>query len=338
MAGRHPQLRVRGTRRTYVRAALAAALACAAACGSDSAGDRPQPSIVAAPAPPPDRVLALPKRPGSVRFAAIGDAGRGHRPQYEVAATMGAFREVFEFPFVLMLGDNVYDGGTAEDYRQKFELPYKAFLDDGVKFYACFGNHDDVNQPTYPPFNMGGKRYYTFEPETSLLADVLRTRVQFFMLDTETLDNPQLAWLDRELGKSDADWKIPVFHRPIYTSGRYRAPARIFRGALEPIFLRHGVRVALSGHEHFYERTEPQQGITYFISGAAGSLRAGDARVSAATARAFDTDYSFMLFEIAGDELFYQAISRTGHSVDSGSIALRRPANPNARQSVKQGS
>jgi hypothetical protein len=296
--------------------------ACLGACGGDPESGRAQraPVVAAAPAAPPDKVLSLPKRPGSIRFAAIGDAGRGDTFQHQIAATMAAFRKTFEFSFVVMLGDNVYDGGTPEDYRLKFELPYKPFLDEDVEFYAVIGNHDDANQPWYAPFHMGGERYYTFEPDTPLLADVLRTRVRFFMLDTENLDRTQLAWLDRELGRSDATWKIPVFHRPIYTSGRYASPARIFRSALEPVFVRHGVRVALSGHEHFYERTHPQLGITYFVSGAAGSLRLNDIRPSAITARGFDTDYSFMLFEIAGDELFYQAISRTGHSVDAGSI------------------
>jgi hypothetical protein len=227
-----------------------------------------------------------------------------------------------------MLGDNVYDGGTAEDYRRKFELPYKLFLADEVEFYAVIGNHDDPAQPTYPLFNMGGQPYYTFTPDAPLLASVLRTTVQFFMLDTENLDRTQLAWLDREMGKSRATWKIPVFHRPIYTSGRYRSPARIFRAALEPILVRHAVRVALSGHEHFYERTHPQSGVTYFVSGAAGSLRANDIRPTPLTARGFDTDYSFLLFEIAGDELFFQAISRTGHSVDAGVITADRDPSP----------
>ena len=147
------------------------------------------------------------------------------------------------------------------------------------------------------------------------------TDVQFFMIDTETLDRTQLAWLDREMAKSEARWKIPVFHRPIYTSGRYAKPARIFRAALEPIFLRHDVRVGLSGHEHFYQRTTPQQGITYFISGGAGSLRRGDIRLQSLVAAGFDIDQHFMLFEVTRDELFYQAISRTGHSVDAGSIS-----------------
>jgi hypothetical protein len=313
-------------------AILLTILACA--CGN-SESNRSQSMAVepATPAPPAEEVLALPKRPGSLRFAAIGDAGRGDKFQYQVSATMAAFRKAFEFSFVLMLGDNVYDGGTPEDYRQKFELPYKQFLDDGVEFYAVIGNHDDLNQPSYAPFHMGGERYYTFEPDMPLLAGVLRTSVRFFMIDTENLDRTQLAWLDREMGRSDAVWKIPVYHRPIYTSGRYGTPARIFRSVLEPIFLRHGVRVSLSGHEHFYERTHPQYGITYFISGAAGSLRANDIRTSSLTARGFDTDYSFLLFEIAGDELFYQAISRTGHSIDAGVITAGtdRPRQSGAR-------
>jgi hypothetical protein len=92
-----------------------------------------------------------------------------------------------------MLGDNVYDGGTAEDYRQKFELPYKPLIDDEVDFYAAIGNHDAANQPDYEPFNMGGERYYTFRADASLLALVTDVDAQFFMLDTETLDRTEIA-------------------------------------------------------------------------------------------------------------------------------------------------
>ena len=126
------------------------------------------------------------------------------------------------------------------------------------------------------------------------------------------------------MGHSESEWKIPVYHRPIYTSGRYRVWARLNRGLLEPLFVKQGVKVAFSGHEHFYERIKPQQGITYFISGGAGSLRRGDIRPTGLTDAGFDTDYHFMLVEISGDELFYQTISRTGATVDSG-VIRRRP-------------
>ena len=36
-----------------------------------------------------------------------------------------------------MLGDNIYEGpATRDDYRRKFEEPYRRLLDEGVKFYA----------------------------------------------------------------------------------------------------------------------------------------------------------------------------------------------------------
>jgi len=310
------------------RLAVAAVVAVtASACRREAPpAEQPPPSIAAAaPVPnrPPSELLALPRKPGSVRFAAIGDSGRGDQPQYEVSAQMQAYRKVFDYDFVVMLGDNVYDGGTPEFYRQRFELPYKPLLDDGVKFYATIGNHDDPNQPFYPPFNMGGERYYTFKPP-SLLTRAIGTGddVRFFMIDTERLDRPQLEWLDREMTRSESEWKIPVFHRPIYTSGRYARPAQIYRALLEPLFLKHGVKVGFSGHEHFYERIKPQQGITYFISGGAGSLRVADIRPTGLTDVGFDRDYHFMLVEISGDELFYQAISRTGATIDSGVVRL----------------
>jgi len=314
------------------RLAVAAVVAVtASACRREAPpAEQPPPSIAAAaPVPnrPPSELLALPRKPGSVRFAAIGDSGRGDQPQYEVSAQMQAYRKVFDYDFVIMLGDNVYDGGTPEFYRQRFELPYKPLLDDGVKFYATIGNHDDPNQPFYPPFNMGGERYYTFKPP-SLLTRAIGTGddVRFFMIDTERLDRPQLEWLDREMTRSESEWKIPVFHRPMYTSGRYARPAQIYRALLEPLFLKHGVKVGFSGHEHFYERIKPQQGITYFISGGAGSLRVADIRPTGLTDVGFDRDYHFMLVEISGDELFYQAISRTGATIDSG--VVKRAAAP----------
>lgn len=296
-----------------------------AACGGREAPPSP-PASLAEPRPalPPSQELRLPRKPGSLRFAVIGDSGRGDRPQYEISAQMQAFRKDFEYDFVVMVGDNIYEGSTPEDYRQKFELPYKPLLDAGVKFYAVLGNHDEPNQYLYPLFNMGGQRYYTFKPGKTPLGAVAGPSVRFFMLDTENLDATQILWLRREMGASESEWKIPVFHRPMYTSGRYALPAQRFRRLLEPVFVLHGVRVAFSGHEHFYERTHPQKGIVYFITGAAGSLRRADIRRAGLTAAGFDLDYSFMLVEIAGDSLYFQAITRTGATVDSGTIERRR--------------
>jgi hypothetical protein len=91
------------------------------------------------------------------------------------------------------------------------------------------------------------------------------------------------------------------------------------REVVEPIFLRYGVNVVLTGHDHFYERIKPQKGIYYFVSGAGGKLREGNVKSnSPLTDKAFDKDLSFMLVEVADDQLYFQTISRTGETVDSG--------------------
>jgi hypothetical protein len=270
--------------------------------------------------------LALPLKDGSVRFAVIGDAGRGDERQFGTARQMVAWRQRFPFEFVVMLGDNVYvyERRSPNEYLKKFEEPYKPLLDAGVTFHAAIGNHDDPGQIFYEKFHMGGQRYYTFRRAERSLSAVTGAGVRFFALDSRSLDPDQLAWLKDELKSSGSTWKIAFFHHPLYTSGRYRVGARALRSALEPLLVEGDVDVVLSGHEHFYERLKPQRGISYFTSGAAGAIRIGDLRESALTARGFDTDNHFMLMEISGDELYFQTISRAGETVDAG-VITRNP-------------
>jgi hypothetical protein len=276
---------------------------------------------------PPPGELALPLENGSVRFAVIGDSGRGDQAQHDVARQMAAWHQRFPFDLVLMLGDNIYPPHTQDDYVTKFEEPYRELLEAGVTFQAAIGNHDEPTEINYDKFNMGGKRYYTFRRAEHRLQGLAGAGVRFFVLDSRSIDPGQLDWLRSELASSGSTWKICYFHHPLYTSGRYGAGARSLRLALEPILIEGDVDAVLSGHEHFYERTVPQHGISYFISGGAGSLREGDIRRSPLTARGFDTDYHFLLMEITGDQLYFQAISRTGKTVDAGVIS-RKAASP----------
>jgi hypothetical protein len=211
-----------------------------------------------------------------------------------------------------MLGDNLYGSQRAADFVSKFEKPYQPLLSADVKFYAALGNHDDPAEVDYKHFNMGGKRYYTFKPKDN---------VRFFALDSNYLGKEQLDWLEKELRASRDDWKICFFHHPLYSSGRKHGGLDAAREVLEPLFVEHGVDVVFSGHEHFYERLKPQRGVHYFISGAGGKLREADIRTgSPVSAKGFDTDFSFMLVEIAGDGMFFQVLSRGGRTVDGGVI------------------
>jgi 3',5'-cyclic AMP phosphodiesterase CpdA len=255
--------------------------------------------------------LALPNRPGSVKFAAMGDNGTGDQSQYDVAKQMTAWHVRFPFDLVLLLGDNVYGGQKPADFLQKFERPYKPLLDAGVRFYASLGNHDDPTVDiSYPPFDMDGHRYYTYA----------RNNVRFFVLDSNYLDPQQLAWLDGALKAAAEPWKICYFHHPLYSDGGRHGSEVDLRVKLEPLFVKYGVNVVFSGHDHLYERLTPQKGIAYFVSGAGGQLRQGDLKRSPTTAAGFDQDRSFMLNEVAGDDLVFQVISLTGQTVDQGVI------------------
>ena len=278
----------------------------------------------------PRETLALPNEERSIKFGIIGDSGRGSAEQKAIAAQMVAYRRRFDYRFVLMAGDNIYEGpATPEDYRLKFTEPYQLLLDAGVRFYAVLGNHDDPQQIHFPPFNMDGHRYYTFTPPVDLVTR-LDTRVRFFALDSTSLDGAQMQWLERELHESKAEWKIALLHYPLYTSGRYALSARGHRFALESAFVDGGVNVVFSGHEHFYQRSQPQKGILYFVTGGAGSLRAGDAKLSSAIARSYDADYHFMLAEITDEGFFFQTINRQGETVDAGSLKRPKPATATA--------
>ena len=306
------------TRTTIVCALWLVAAACA---GSIPGAIRQGPEVVTGDHEPP---LAL--RRASLKFAVIGDSGQWSGQQRETAAQLAEQRANVPFDLVLMLGDNNYGDGSPESYRVRFEQPYRALLDAGVRFYAARGNHDAGAQWAYPLFNMGGERYYTFQRKTGLLPPPVGDRVQFFALDSVNMDDDQLSWFDRQLSESKAEWKIVFFHHPIYSSGRYAESSAARRSTLEHALIEHQVDAVFAGHEHLYERMAPQNGVMYFVVGASGAVRVGDLRPSSYAAAGYDRDLSFLLVEILGDTMYFRAVNRLGVTVDSGKIVRRKPS------------
>jgi predicted phosphodiesterase len=254
--------------------------------------------------------LLLPDRPNSVKFLAFGDQGRGNSAQNELAKLMVDYRKLFPYDFALLMGDNIYGSDKAADMKTKFEDVYKTLLNDGVKFYATLGNHDASNQRFYEFFNMNGEEYHKFE----------RGEVSFYCLNSNYMDEKQIKWLEDNLANDKSKWKIAFFHHPPYSSGGRHGSDKGLRKVVEPIFIKYKVDVVLAGHEHFYERLKPQNGVYYFITGAGGKISSDLKKNSPMTDKGFDTDLSFMLIEIDKNELYYQVVSRKDITVDSGVI------------------
>jgi len=212
-------------------------------------------------------------------FIVVGDTGTGGRGQRKVAAAMARRAAVDGLDYILLTGDNIYDYGvkSAKDrqWKKKFEDIYAAPA-LRVPFFATLGNHDHYgNEQAQVDYARRNKLwnlpafYYTF---VRTLPD--GTKVQFFAIDTEPIIEEQagaadqLVWLDSELAKSDARWKIVFGHHPPYGHNPARGHNRVLIEKLEPILVKHKADIYFAGHDHTLEMLKPVKGVNYVISGA----------------------------------------------------------------------
>ncbi|MCY7321557.1 MAG: metallophosphoesterase [Phormidesmis sp. CAN_BIN36] len=248
-------------------------------------------------------IVLAPKDP-VLRFVAVADVGAGDRNQNAVSEAMTHYYKQSPYSLAVLAGDNIYTNGEMEKIGAVFEQPYATLLKQGVKFHACLGNHDirSANgelQLRYAGYNMKG-RHYTFREKSA----------QFFVLDTNTNADwdGQLTWLNQELSRSTAPWKIVYGHHPIYSSGHYGTSQEMV-SLLTPIFKKHGVQLYINGHEHHYERTRPINGTTYLVAGIGGAhLRP--------VGRSQWTEYSVSRFGFAGIEVYSDRLEIQGIGTD----------------------
>jgi predicted MPP superfamily phosphohydrolase len=265
----------------------------------------------------PASVLGVTTPSSKTRFAVVGDFGTGGSDEVAIAAGMLEVHRKSALDLVVAVGDNIYPNGSGRYFNKHFEEPFSGLLKERVKFYAVLGNHDveegRKDQVNYPLFNMGGSNYYAISRNNGL--------VDFFMLDSTDLSTTQLSWLENSLRESKAIWKLAALHHPIYSSGKKHGSDIKIRKQLEPLFTHYRVQAVFSGHDHVYERTKPQQGIQYFITGAGGKCRRGDIDLkSELRASSYDLDNSFMLIEADETEMSFKSINQAGDTVDSGII------------------
>jgi hypothetical protein len=179
-----------------------------------------------------------------------------------------------------------------------------------------------------------GRRYY------SVAIPVNNPLVEVFVLDSNTLkgsqsklllreDTAQLQWLDQALGASRARWKIVTMHHPTQsptTSAKTFFLVPIGGGRtrefqldqqLTPILLRHHVDAVFAGHNHFYARMVPKDGIRYFVSGGGGRKTYGFSADPQNVAAGGDY-YHFVSVHVTPATFTYRAIDSTGAVRDSG--------------------
>ncbi|HYV04366.1 MAG TPA: metallophosphoesterase [Blastocatellia bacterium] len=216
--------------------------------------------------PPPLFSLKPDSQP--VRVLAFGDFGTGSGNQKQVAASMAEYHRKTPFDLGITLGDNFYDSGMASPTDSRWKLlwdePYNPL---GIKFYASLGNHDwglndspaaEILYSERSPTWRMPSPYYTFTAGPA----------QFFALDTNEVSEAQLLWLDGELKKSTAKWRIVYGHHPIYSDGDHGDDQELIERLL-PV-LKNRVDAYLAGHDHVLNHIKPESGVQFFISGGGG--------------------------------------------------------------------
>jgi len=221
----------------------------------------PPPVFVAAPADKAIRVLAF------------GDFGNGSPAQKQLATTMITYSKQHPFDFGITVGDNFYPRGVTSPNDPHWENDWeKVYGSLGIVFYPTLGNHDYL-----PADGPAAEVIYTTKSKTWRMPSTFYTYtagpVQFFAIDTMEMSDTalyqqQLAWLDAEIAKSKARWKIVYGHYQVYSASRGDEQNLIDR--LMPV-LRNRVNLFLCGHDHNLQELKSDGGVNFFVSGAAGA-------------------------------------------------------------------
>jgi 3',5'-cyclic AMP phosphodiesterase CpdA len=245
----------------------------------------------------------------------------------DVARAMAAAYRETPYGLVLLAGDISYYGSIDDRWPEVFVRPFRPLLDAGVRWELAIGNHE-ITEKRSPDAarEIAAQLRRLGKPGTYYV--VSHGPVDVFVLDSSTPAvtgeeaTAQLAWLDEALPASSARWKVAILHHPVYSSGRHGSGQRL-REVLEPRLVAGGIDVVFTGHDHHYERTHPQQGVTYFVSGGGCKLtRVGSSDFTAYAASILQ----FLLVSVRGDEMVVRCIRNDGRVADR--VTLRPRAGP----------
>jgi acid phosphatase type 7 len=164
---------------------------------------------------------------------------------------------------VAVLGDAVYESGTAEEFRDCYS--WGRFRG---RTRAALGNHEYGTgnaDAAIAYFGLPRRGYHSYE-----LGDwhvvVLNSNCR--PAGGCERGSPQQRWLESDLAAHPARCTVAYMHHPRFSSGLHGSDATL--GALWTTLARGGADLVLAGHDHHYERLAPFEGIRSFVVGSGG--------------------------------------------------------------------
>ena len=220
---------------------------------------------------PPGFAAPFVTGPGDVLLAGAGDIARCGDGLVNARRTGDLLRAMPEAA-VFAAGDDAYPQGTAEQFARCYDAAWGSFKS---RTYPAPGNHDHGTANLAGYFGYFGTR----APATHYSVDLGAWHV--VSLDSGEAGAPasfarEAAWLEDDLQKTSSRCVAAFWHHPRFSSGihgNHDGAAAVWR-----VLLRHHADVVINGHDHDYERFDPQDadgrpspdGLREFVAGTGG--------------------------------------------------------------------
>jgi hypothetical protein len=199
-----------------------------------------------------------------VRVVAFGDFGTGSTAQKALSETLATYHAARRFDLGITLGDNFYSVGMESPSDPRWQTQWEEMYGPlDITFYAALGNHD-WGHPDSPAAEV----LYSSKTTTWRMP---AGPVQFFALDTQSVasSEKQRKWLDTELSRSQARWKVVYGHHPIFSGGNYEDRPDLITKLL-PI-LENRADLYICGHDHNLQALKPEGNVRFYIAGGGGA-------------------------------------------------------------------
>jgi hypothetical protein len=285
------------------------------------------------PAGAPAAVVAL---SGASVLIGAGDIARCDSPGDEATAALvdsvlraDSVAKVHDEVFTT--GDNAYPGGSAHD----FATCWAGSWGDSTKLimrniHPTPGNHEHVSGGAAPYYQYFGKAagspktgYYSYDigawHAIALNSEIVVNTSAF--TDVERM--AQLDWLRQDLSAHHQVCTVAYWHHPRFSSGWHGSDPR-----LDPIWrvlYDGGADLILNGHDHDYERFEPQspegivdttKGMTELIVGTGGGDLRGFGQLVKTSVARVEGHYGVVKLTLGGAEWRSAYLSTTGQLYD----------------------
>jgi len=223
---------------------------------------------------------------------------------------------------ILSTGDLAYHGELWEFDAYLFQPAATAMATS--PFISIVGSHDSDPWNTPPNFTFTNYQTFMELPGNELYFSFDYGPIHVVALNSEVAwqygpQTPETQWLMADLAATNQPYRIAMFHMPPYTSGTGNPNNMGIRQFWCPIFRQHHVQMVLNGHQHFYQRCEPGDGIEYVITGGGGAglyAPTFDSSYVVAAAQA----YHFLWLEVNPDSIQVTAIDTANTVLDQFSI------------------